>query len=263
MGMYQPKCPETLKRFKYKLIYGKIALNKLGVISVNVLLIDDDESFSKKIYKDLFAYFSEFYEEINIDSYYSDFLSINFSLNYDYAFIDIDLKELNGIDIAKNIKMNNSKTIINFISSHHNLIHNSLVVQPFYFIRKMNYSDDIKLFFELINEQIKSRTIIDLNYSGTKTRIFTDEIIYIEVKLHKLIIKTKEREYYDNRSLKNIEKLLAKDTFIRIHKSYIVNLDYLVSYRKNLLILNGNVEITIGRAYKKEFEIFYKDYLLK
>ena len=231
--------------------------------NMEILLIDDDILFLDKICKDLFAYFSEYYEEVNIISYSSDFLSIKFDSSFDYAFIDIDLPDKNGIELAQTIKLKNPKTTLSFVSAHTNLIHNSLIIQPFYFIRKAKYKKDLEIFFSLIKIDTNERKIIDFNYNGLKSRVFTDEIIYIEAQLHKLIIKTKDREYYDNHSLKEIITFLPDDIFVRVHKSYIVNLDYLISYKKNLLILIDNIEITIGRSFKKDIDQFYQMYLIR
>lgn len=230
---------------------------------MNILIVDDDIKFVNKIYKDLFIYFSDYYEEINIYSCVSDFLNINYDLKFNFIFIDIDLPNGNGIELAKMLKVKNPKSVLSFISAHINLIHNSLVVRPFYFIRKLQYTKDLEVFFSLIQNRVNEGKIIDLNYGGNKTRVHTDEIVYIEVQLHKLIIKTNDRDYFDNRSMKDILSCLPNDIFTRIHKSFVINMDYLVSYNKSKVKLSTNREIIIGRAFKSEFEEHYKNYLIK
>lgn len=230
---------------------------------MEILLIDDDILFLNELSKDLFAYFSEYYEEVDIISYSSHFDSIQFDSNFDYAFIDINLANRNGIKIAQKLKSKFPKTVLIFVSSCINLIHNSLIAHPFYFIRKANYKEDMELFFTLVKVKTNDRKIIDFNYNGIKSRVFTDEIIYIEAQLHKLIIKTKDRTYYDNHSLKGIIAILPEGIFARVHKSYVINLDYLVSYKKNSVILIDNIEIIIGRTFKEDFDQFYKLYLLR
>lgn len=230
---------------------------------MDILIVDDDENFCEILKKDLFDFFSEFFEEVNISSYSSDFSSLKYEKKFKYAFIDIDLPNSNGIEIATNLKGIYPKSTLTFISSHINLIHNSLIAQPFYFVRKSVYKEDISNFFELVKNQKTDRKVIDLCYDREKIWVFVDEIICVEAQLHKLIIKTSEKEYNDHRSLKEIINKFPKDTFFRVHKSYIINLDHLISLKNNSLRLVNNDEIMIGRIYRKDFEMFYQRYLIK
>lgn len=230
---------------------------------MNILLVDDDTFFLKKLEKDLFVYFSEFFEEVNFISYSSNFSSIKYDINFNYAFIDIDLNDDNGINIASYLKENLPKTTLIFVSAHSNLIHNSLVVQPFYFIRKFSYQKDIDTFFELIEKLKKDKRLIGLNYGGEKRQVFTDEIIYIEVQLHKLTIQATNNKFCDHRSMKEILSFLPKENFVRVHKSFTININHLISYKSNTIKLSNNNKIIIGRAYKKDFEQFYQRYLIR
>lgn len=54
-------------------------------------------------------------------------------------------------------------------------------------------------------------------------------------------------------SMKNIEEILPESTFIRVHKSFIVNKTAIISFTKNDITLAGNHTIPIGRAYSANF----------
>lgn len=231
---------------------------------MNILLVDDDKNIIEIIKKDLFIYFSEFNHDVNFYAYSSDFLSIDINIVYDFIFIDIELLSENGIDIVKKIKYSQPKSKVIFISGYLNLIHDSMFVQPFYFIRKMNYKEDLDKFFMILNHLEKENKIICLNYKNEKTKVNIDEICYISSSGHELTIVTKDGKYSDNRKLKDFFNYLQyNDSFVRIHKSFIINLDYLLSYKKNTIILIDKTEINIGRKYKDEFEMKFKEFLLK
>lgn len=230
---------------------------------MNILIVDDNIDFSNTLKNDLFNHLCHYYEKVNFHMSEMPLKNIDDLDNFDFALIDIDLPEKNGILFAKEFKDKYPKTILVFISSHTHLVHNTLVVQPFYFIRKSTYKKDLNTFFELINDKISKKEIIDLNYDTERTRIFTDDIIYIESQLHKLIIYTLNGIVYDNHSLKNLLSLLPKDNFIRIHKSYVININYLTKISSNTLVLNNSISLNIGRFYKESFENFYKDYLIR
>lgn len=231
---------------------------------MNILLVDDDKNMIKEIKKDLFIYFSECNNKVDFYTYSSNFLSINLDIEYDFIFIDIELLSENGIDIVRNIKYSQPKVRVIFMSGYLNLIHDSLLVQPFYFIRKTNYKEDLNKFFMILNQLEKVNEIICLNYKNEKTKVNINEIYYISSSGHELTVVTKNGKYSDNRKLKDFLNIVhSHDVFVKIHKSFIINLEYLLSYKKNTVTLIDKTEINIGRIYKEEFEKRFKEFLLR
>lgn len=231
---------------------------------MNILLVDDNPEILKRIEKDLFKYFSEHVEKVNFYSYSSHFSSINIEYDYDFVFIDIDLVDENGIELVSTIKEIHPNIKVVFLSSYLNLIHDSLFVQPFYFIRKANYEEDLNKFFLILNKLEKVNQIIELNYKNTKHKINVQDIYYISSFGHELTIVAKSGTFSDNRKLKEIlEYVQLHHYFVRIHKSYIINLDYLKSYKHNVIYMIDGAEINLGRIYKLEFENKYREFLLK
>lgn len=230
---------------------------------MNILIIDDDIEFTETLKKDLFYHFCHHYEDVNFVTSTKALTNIDSLDNINIAFIDIDLPEKDGISFAKDFKKNCPKTILVFISSHVHLVHNTLVTHPFYFIRKTIYEQDIKTFFELINNISDSKKTLDLLCNGEHIRIFVDDIIYIESQGHKLYIYTTQKVLHDRRTLKEILLDLPSEDFIQIHKSFIININFVTKITTNSLILNNSFSLKIGRYYKDNFEKFFKDFLLR
>lgn len=230
---------------------------------MNILIIDDDIAFVEKLKKDLHNYYIHHYDEVHFFIFTSSLNISDIPQGISYAFIDINLPNKNGIDLGLEIKNIFPSIYLVFISSHSYLVHHSLIANPYFFIRKNAYEKDLKIFFELIKNSMKRKEIIELNYKRERKRIFTNNIIYIEAQLHKLIIYTTEGEYYDNRSLKSIMQSLPLDLFTRIHKSFVLNVSYISIYKGNQIILTNKKILTIGRSYRKKFEQFYMNYLIR
>ena len=69
------------------------------------------------------------------------------------------------------------------------MIFDSLIVQPFYFIRKDNFDRDMKIACTLIQKYInKNHKIITFDFNGKKTAIQLSDIIYLESFLHEITI---------------------------------------------------------------------------
>ena len=96
-----------------------------------------------------------------------------------------------------------------------------------------------------------------------KTVVSLDNIIYLEASNHATLLHTIYGDYYDNRSLKDFLSDLNSADFSQIHKAFAINMDYLLNYSSNSILLVGNIDLTIGRAYKAEFNKQYQEYLIK
>ena len=83
------------------------------------------------------------------------------------------------------------------------------------------------------------------------------DITYIEaykdyVKVH---LKSKNHPLLSLTSMKNMEELLPKDQFMRVHRSFIISLDHIDSISKNMIHI-GTQQITVGDLYKDQFTEF-------
>lgn len=229
---------------------------------MKVMIIDDEYTFSEKLKDDISRLFIMLFDHTKYYIYHNC-EEIDYSIDYDFAFIDIDLPDKNGIIVAEEIKKVNHKTKIVFVSSHSNLVHRTLVVSPFYFIRKYYYNDDLQVFYRLVKEEINKDELIELKYDDERYQIFVKDIIYIESNSHKLKVYTIHKQYYDNRTLTNILDELSKYHFVRIHRSYVINLEYLTKIKGEYIELNKSIQLKVGRLYKDEFNNYYKEVLLR
>ena len=136
-----------------------------------IKIVDDDQTFAKKIKDIVYDAFKNIFIDYSIEC-----ISSNFEYQYfeegDIFFLDIDLKEENGIKIAEKIRENNFNAIIIFVSALNDMVFDSLIVQPFYFIRKDNFDRDIKITCSLIQNYInKNHRIITFDFNDRKTSI--------------------------------------------------------------------------------------------
>lgn len=87
--------------------------------------------------------------------------------------------------------------------------------------------------------------------AGTSYQVLdVSEIIYIETEKRACRIHTKERDYLQNESLNFYENRLSGERFFRIHKSYLVNLDYVLE-----------VELGFNNGYSLKMKYFEKERL--
>lgn len=87
-------------------------------------------------------------------------------------------------------------------------------------------------------------------------RINYIDILYIEGLKDYAILHTQHRRLITAMNLKTIFQKIPKDTFVRVSKSYIININYIDSFDHNTIFLQGT-EIPLGEVYKKDFFRLY------
>ncbi len=90
-----------------------------------------------------------------------------------------------------------------------------------------------------------------------------NEIIYCKAEGNYTRIYTKNNNFVVTKVLKFVESILPKNIFLRIHKSYLINMNYVIGFKhKNTMILETNIELPIARRRKAKILKKISKYLL-
>ena len=101
---------------------------------MKIIIIDDDISFLNLFKAKIISYSKKFFDNVSVVTTSDTTILQNHC--FSIYFLDIDLTNDNGIQIATSIKKKNPTAKIIYTTARHELIYNALPVQPFYFIRK-------------------------------------------------------------------------------------------------------------------------------
>lgn len=93
--------------------------------------------------------------------------------------------------------------------------------------------------------------MLTITIRNKKHVISLDSIYYIESSSRKLIVHTTQQDYSYYQRLDIVEDQLPKEQFIRIHKSYLVSMNYIDSYSNYKVILNTGKELPISASYRQ------------
>ena len=89
-------------------------------------------------------------------------------------------------------------------------------------------------------------------------RVHPKKIVYADTcKSCTTVHLSDNRELTGICSLTDMQKYLSDKGFLRIHKSYLVNMKYITGFYGNVILLEGNIEFTIGREYRKEVKTHF------
>ncbi|WP_456422862.1 LytR/AlgR family response regulator transcription factor [Lutibacter sp.] len=182
----------------------------------------------------------------------------------DLIFSDIEMPDFSGIEFIKSLDV---KPLFIFTTaySHYavegfNLNAVDYLVKPIPFHRFLKAVNRAQELFLLKNEEPKqvlqtqdSPNFIFVKSDYENIKLNFEDIKYFEgLKDYIKIFSTSHKPILTLSNFKKIEEKLPKNTFIRVHRSYIVSLKYIHSVQRNRILING-VRIPIGQNYKDEF----------
>ena len=183
----------------------------------------------------------------------------------DLMFVDINMPDLNGMEFVKSLTQ---KPLIIFTTAYSEYAMEGFRVNALdYILKPISYA----VFLKAAN---KAKTWFELNVKQTETikttpdslfvkseykmiRIFLSEIKYIESSNEYIHIHLENEDPVTTLiRLKVMEEQLPGDKFMRVHRSFIVNLDKVKVIERNRIIFDKNVYIPVGDQYKENFQAF-------
>jgi two-component system LytT family response regulator len=183
------------------------------------------------------------------------------SAQVDIVFLDVDMPELSGLDVADIIS---PYTSVIFTTAYPNYAVQAFEKNGSDFILKPISFERFTKSVTKVQDLLRSKNMADQHMAnehffinpGIKGRMIQlsyADILYIEGLKNYVVIYTTEGKYITYLSMREIEKAIPLSKFIRIHKSYIVNIDRIKSIDGNNVILAQSNELPIGISFKDSF----------
>ena len=171
---------------------------------------------------------------------------------YDVVLLDIDMPDLNGLEVALSFQAADRKPLIIFVTSHDELVYDSLQLHPFGFVRKSYLDKELKKVLEDAVEEVSSRDKHFFFHTASgDIKLQMDDILYFEAEGNYIKIKTGSDEFRFRETMQALEMSLKSDGFIRVHKGFLVNQEAVKIINSDKLVLNDNTEIPFGRSYQE------------
>ena len=184
----------------------------------------------------------------------------------DLIFLDIEMPDLNGIEFARLLE---NKPKIVFTTAYEKYALQGFKLEAIdYLLKPFGYSDFMKA-VERVRKQIgfekaankeeisSNNEFLFLKSEYKIRRINFNDIIYIEgLKDYiKVFIQNQDKPIMSLSSMKAIEEKLPSDKFMRVHRSYIVNLERIDTVERSRIVF-GKVYIPVSDQYKEAFQEF-------
>ncbi|WP_238483667.1 LytR/AlgR family response regulator transcription factor [Anaerosporobacter faecicola] len=232
---------------------------------LRVAICDDEQAILHSYRERIRALFMNKHVEVTLYDYTkgSKLIADSKEIEFDLVFLDIDMPEMTGFEVAEKIKEIQEDTVIIFVTNEEQLVYRSLRYSPFRFIRKAYFVAEL-------SEAIVS--FLDAYFSRNKTQVFTcingdlvalniKDILYIESNRHKVTVYTKKKEIITKAKIGELEENLREYGFIRVHIGYLINMKYIYSVEKTEVVLVGQRSIPMSRHRMEQVKTEFQKYI--
>jgi DNA-binding LytR/AlgR family response regulator len=178
---------------------------------------------------------------------------------YQITLLDIDMPDIDGIEAAKRIREKGINTQIVFVSSREDRVFEALRVQPFGFVRKNNFFEDLMAVVDLyVNTCVGGEAVgrIDLPTRSSTVSLEGEKIRFIEgSRNYQILYQTGDAEPVEVKlTMDKLETMMEPFGFIRIHKGYLVNYRYIQRIAYDHVILRDGTSLPVGRSKVTEIK---------
>lgn len=170
-------------------------------------------------------------------------------LNFDVLLLDIEMKEISGMDLAKELRNLKDDITIIFITGIKDHAFEGYHVEALdYILKPVNEVHLEKALNMAVKKSALKEPILLIETAGKVVKVKEKYLCYIESMGHNTILHTDDKEYESKKSIGSFEKDLNDNLFFRCHRCYLINIAKIETISKNEVKLEGNFVVPIARG---------------
>lgn len=227
---------------------------------MNVLICDDERSVAQQVSELLKKHCTEAGMQVRFHLFDDPCAIKDFEL-YDIALLDIDMGDFSGIDLARRLRKEKPGIVIIFLTNFIQYAPEGFEVQAFRYLLKSDMQERLVSYFEdAVREVVRKKQIITISVNSELIDIPVNHILYLESNLRIIIMhlihdERKEYRFYGN--MTDLSEKLEDLGFLRIQKSFLVNMEYIEQMQYEKVSLSGGIVLPSSAKNHKELKQHY------
>lgn len=227
----------------------------MGYAMIHLAVVEDDKVYQEQLYQFLDRFKNETQNNIVV-SFFGDGEDITeeYKSEYDIILMDIQMRFMDGMTAARQIRKLDEKVIIIFITSMTNYAIQGYEVGALdYILKPLSYPVfSQKLSRAITQLKTKKEHFVLISFAGGARRIEVSDIYYIESLSHTMVYHTADGTWEARGRLDDLETDLKEYGFYRSNRGYLVNLYHVSGVADGCCVVHGE-KLSISRRKKIEF----------
>jgi DNA-binding LytR/AlgR family response regulator len=227
---------------------------------VRIAVCEDEKIYQNIILTLLKRWADNTDKEIDIAAFDSaeELLMLWGDVIFDVLILDIEMKKMSGMELAKAIRRNDDDVIIIFVTCHESYSLEGYDVNPLHFLLKPL---DEKIFYKVLDKafaiyQLMGGDGFIIHSDDGLEKISADKIRYLSMASHKAEIYTADGTYVTRLTVNELLRTLPAH-FVKCHRSYVVNIFKVTCVFDDHMVIADDVKIPISRNHIKRVREFF------
>lgn len=182
-------------------------------------------------------------------------------VSFSIAFLDIFLENEHGIDLARTIRKHDNECLLFFGTISKDFALDGFEVNALHYLVKPFTYGQIENAMDRCGDKLMSLARTLVLSLKQQTKVFVKDIIFVEALDRLCYIHTANGVESTRKTIKDLETELGTASFLRCHRSYIVNLECVREYTETDFILNDGMRVPIRQEGRSKIKRVFRNYL--
>lgn len=217
---------------------------------IKIAVCDDEKSMAEDICKRIQSYAKMHMLDCKLSSFDSAETLLASDQLFDVYFMDVQMKELDGMQAAAIIRERNRKAVIVFISAFIQYAAKGYQVNAVRYVLKSRLKEEFFDCMDAVIESLAKEEVLEIKLGTKRVLLEVADIVYIENEKRKVVIhmQNDENETYEiYAKITELADTLHEMGFIYCHAAFLVNARMIVGIEQNEFILSTGVHVPISR----------------
>lgn len=229
---------------------------------MRILICDDEECYIQPLRKCLEQYMTEHSIPFDITELLQPQVVLTSKDVFDIAFLDIQMEGVDGLTLAKELRLRNRKTALFFITNYEGYQDSAMDLQALRYFTKPFDPDRLISGLDKALEYIDGAYVDVFLYSGgVQQRVLVDDILYLTLEGRRVVIQTDKNRFLVTGKLEDWLERFPHTFFRQPHKSFLVNLHHVDWYSYSELQMSDGTRIPIAPKKQPEFRRVWFEYI--
>lgn len=226
---------------------------------MKIVVCDDEKQICEFMKNKLIDYSVRNDLDIYVEVFHSgEALIEHLPEDMDVIFLDIEMSGKSGMKTAEEIRKVNSQVHIVFLTVYEEYVFESFKVGAFRYLLKPLKDDEFIETMDALKAKVFSLDeYLTIRFQKEYFRIPYEEILYIEVVDHKVLIHCENKTYQWRGSLEKLQQELDGKGFYQIHRSFLIHVKKIRRYNSTSVWFANGVKIPIGKSRLNGFREEY------
>ena len=227
---------------------------------MKIAICDDSRECVDVLHRAVTAYYEKHGGAYTVDDFTSATELLRAEKPYDIVFLDVELGDGNGIEVAVKLQRQNKHTAIIIVTSHRGYLDDAMDIRAVRFIDKPVEPERVFSALDRAAAAVRDGYITVYTRDNRIVTLQHSEIVYAEARLRTSLLVTVGEVLIVREGIHQLQVWLSTDDFAVPHNSFVVNMNYIKVFRREEIVLatdgaNYTVPVSGRRqaAFKKRY----------